>query len=77
MIGAGADMGIELELGVLRGICVLGTSFFGIFEMVLPIALGLGGMIFHLVWCRRHGIHPLEATPRRRYYALRRWDWVE
>ena len=27
--------------------------------------------------CRKHGIHPLHATPRRRYYELRRWEWKE
>ncbi len=31
------------------------------------------GLTFHLVWTRRHGIHPLTAEPRDRYYALRGW----
>lgn len=34
----------------------------------------LGGVV-HLWWCTRHGIHPLRATPRRRYYELRGWTW--
>ena len=33
--------------------------------------------VFHFVWCRRHGIDPLRATPRRRYYELRGWTWVD
>ena len=37
----------------------------------------LAGLTFHFVWCRRNGIHPLEATPRRRYYELRGWTWRE
>lgn len=31
------------------------------------------GTIFHLVWCKKHGIHPLKATPRKKYYELRGW----
>lgn len=31
------------------------------------------GSIGHFAWCFRHGIHPLSAEPRDRYYALRGW----
>lgn len=31
------------------------------------------GATFHLLWCRQHGIHPLTAEPRDKYYALRGW----
>jgi hypothetical protein len=30
--------------------------------------------IFHFVWCKRNGIHPLKATPREKYYQLRGWS---
>jgi hypothetical protein len=33
----------------------------------------LGGT-FHLWWTLRHGIHPLTAEPRAKYYALRGWE---
>jgi hypothetical protein len=32
------------------------------------------GMVGHFAWCFRHGIHPLTAEPRDRYYALRGWS---
>ncbi len=31
------------------------------------------GLAFHLWWCRRHGIDPLTAEPKERYYELRGW----
>lgn len=45
--------------------------------LVIPIGLGLLGLSFHFWWCRKHGIEPLRATPRRRYYELRGWSWPE
>lgn len=32
-------------------------------------------LLVHFTWCKRHGIHPLNATPRRKYYELRGWAW--
>jgi hypothetical protein len=98
-------MGIELELGVLLAISILGPAVFSVFEqetaawrkvlkwgivsggtlvlyraighgaLVFPLGLSLAGLCFHFWWCRRNGIHPLRATPRRRYYELRGWEW--
>ena len=100
-------MGIELELGVLLGMFVVGESIFGPFEVETPawrkilkwavvvgltltlyqpfghlalaVPLGLGGLgtAFHFVWCAKNEIHPFHATPRRRYYELRGWEWAE
>lgn len=100
-------MGIELELGTLFALNVLGTSVFGVFEMETPwwrfvlkwtlvavatvlvfrwaghwallmaVAPAALGLVVHFMWCRKHQIHPLRATPRRRYYQLRGWDWPE
>jgi hypothetical protein len=42
--------------------------------MAVPAA---AGTIFHFTWCRKNGIDPLKATPRRKYYELRGWKWVE
>jgi len=36
------------------------------------LALGIG---LHTFVCLRYGIHPFRATPRAKYYALRRWAW--
>ena len=35
--------------------------------------LPLLGFTVHILWCRKHGIHPLTAEPRDKYYALRGW----
>ena len=75
-------MGIELELAVLLAIAVLGPSILARFEAETPawrkVGLGVLGLSPHFWWCRRHGIHPLYATPRRRYYELRGgWSWPD
>ncbi len=102
-----SEMGIELELGILLGLLLVGPGIFAVFEVetpawrkilkwsivigltlglygrighwavVVPIGLAGIGSTVHWVWCRKNGIHPLRATPRRRYYRLRGWDWHE
>lgn len=102
-----AGLGIEVELGVLLALSILGTSFFAVFEvetpgwrkalkwgilsgatlglralvghwaLLLPLFGAIAGLGFHLWWCARHGIDPISATPRRRYYELRGWTWSE
>ena len=49
----------------------------GHWALLLPAVAGVAGTTFHFIWCRRNGIHPLHATPRRRYYELRGWIWRE
>lgn len=44
---------------------------------LVPVAFAGAGAGFHLWWCRKNGIHPIRATPRRRYYELRGWTWHE
>jgi hypothetical protein len=40
--------------------------------LVFAVVLGL---TVHFWWTRKHGIHPLTAEPRERYYALRGWTF--
>ncbi len=49
----------------------------GHWALALPLGLAALGGAFHFVWCRRHGIHPLNATPREKYYDLRGWTWPQ
>ena len=100
-------MGVDLELYVLLGLVILGSSVFAVFEietarwrlalkwfilcagtvglyyavghlaLIFPLGLAVLGLSFHLWWCRRHGIHPILATPRRKYYELRGWPWPD
>lgn len=45
----------------------------GHWALALPIVMAGAGSTFHFAWCRRNGIDPWRATPRRRYYELRGW----
>lgn len=31
------------------------------------------GLAFHFWWCRKHGIDPITAEPKEKYYELRGW----
>jgi hypothetical protein len=35
------------------------------------------GTTTHITICKKNGIDPLKATPRRKYYDLRGWKWEE
>ena len=45
----------------------------GHWALLVPTAISGLGLVAHVAWCRRHRIHPLRATPRRRYERLRGW----
>jgi hypothetical protein len=49
----------------------------GHWAVAFPTAAAVAGGAFHFAWCRRQGIHPLRATPRRKYYNLRGWTWYD
>lgn len=66
-----------LKWSIVIGLTLGAYGFVGHWALVFPIVAGVAGTTFHFVWCRRHGIHPLHATPRRRYYELRGWTWPE
>jgi len=66
-----------LKWGIVSGLTLALYLVAGHYALVLPLGLGALGTTFHFVWCRRNGIHPLRATPRRRYYEKRGWAWVE
>ncbi|MFZ5999884.1 MAG: hypothetical protein ACOYW3_05195 [Bacteroidota bacterium] len=36
-----------------------------------------GAVVFHFIWCKRNGIDPIKATPRKKYYELRGWTLNE
>jgi hypothetical protein len=66
-----------LKWGIVVALTLGLYAVAGHWALILPLAAGLAGTTFHLVWCRRNGIDPLRATPRRRYYELRGWSWVD
>jgi hypothetical protein len=64
-----------LKWAILAGATLALTLWIGHWALILPLAGGVAGVVAHTVWCRKHGIDPLHATPRRRYYELRGWEW--
>ena len=49
----------------------------GHFALLFAAGFAILGAAVHFSWCHGHGIHPYRATPRRRYYDLRGWEWNE
>jgi len=66
-----------LKWGVISGATIWLQSVVGHVAVVILLALALLGLTVHFWWCHHYGIHPLDATPRRRYYELRGWAWIE
>ena len=86
VVGQSAFAVFEVETPVWRkilkwSIVIGGTvglyAAVGHWSLAFPLAAGTAGIVFHFVWCHRHEIDPFRATPRRRYYELRGWTWVE
>ncbi len=66
-----------LKWSFVSGLTLLLARSVGHWALVVPAFLGGLGATFHFWWCRRNGIHPLRALPRRRYYELRGWQWPD
>ncbi len=49
----------------------------GHWALLVPLSGAIAGGTFHYFWCRKHGIHPIHAAPRRKYYELRSWEWPD
>lgn len=66
-----------LKWGLVIGLTLALTRVVGHWALLVPIAGGIAGVVGHTAWCRRNGIDPVRATPRRKYYELRGWIWLE
>lgn len=66
-----------LKWGLVIGVTLGLTQAFGHWALLFPALAAVGGLTAHFVWCRRHGIDPVHATPRRKYYELRGWTWQD
>ncbi len=49
----------------------------GLWPLVFPVGWTVLDTVRHLVFCRREGIHPIYATPRKKLYELKGWEWPE
>ncbi len=66
-----------LKWTILAVISIITYQYFGHWALLIIIGPALFGLIFHFIWCSKNGIHPLKASPRKKYYQLRGWDWKE
>lgn len=66
-----------LKWGLISAITLSLRAVIGHAAALFLLALGVAGITFHIYWCRKQGIDPVRATPRKRYYELRGWRWVE
>lgn len=66
-----------VKWGLVVGVTLTISQVAGHWALLVPLFGGVAGVLGHSVWCRQHGIDPLRATPRRKYYALRGWTWQE
>lgn len=49
----------------------------GHWAILFPVFMITTGTVYHIIWCKKNGINPLKATPRKKYYELRGWQWKE
>lgn len=59
---------------VIDGITIALYYFIGHWAMLFPFIGIIPGTIYHFTWCRKNGIDPFKATPRKKYYQLRGWN---
>lgn len=64
----------SIILGIIYGI---DAAFGNEIATYVLVALFVVSLIVHFAWCYAHGIHPIHATPRKKYFELRGWTWKE
>ncbi len=66
-----------LKWAIVIALTYVVYQFFGHWALAVGFTAAVVGATVHFTWCRRHGIDPLHATPRRKYYELRGWTWPQ
>lgn len=62
---------------IIDGITIGLYYWFYHWALIFPVVAMIPGTIYHFTWCKKNGIDPLKATPRKKYYELRGWKWGE
>jgi hypothetical protein len=62
---------------VIAGITIGIYYWLDHWALVFPLVALIPGTIYHFMWCKKNGIDPLKATPKKKYYSLRGWKWEE
>ena len=68
---------LATKWGAVTALTWVVFRLFGHWAMAVVLFPALVGGVVHFRWCARHGIDPWRATPRKTYYELRGWDWIE
>jgi hypothetical protein len=67
-----------LKWSAMVGIIWTLSTYFGHTVALLVLLAMMSLAIFiHFYWCKKNGIHPIAATPRKKYFELRGWTWEE
>src|SRR4051812_22008232 len=59
---------------IIDGITIGIYFLAGHWAVLFPILALVPGTIYHFTWCKKNGIDPFRATPRKKYYQLRGWN---
>ena len=62
---------------IIAAITVALFFWIGHWATIFPLIGLIPGTIYHFIWCKKNGIDPLKATPKKKYYELRGWKWEE
>jgi hypothetical protein len=62
---------------ILNGVTIGSYFLVGHLSLIFPLFIMALGATFHFTYCKKNAIHPLNATPRKKYYELRGWKWQE
>lgn len=62
---------------IIDAITVALFFWIGHWSTIFPLIGMIPGTIYHFIWCKKNGIDPLRATPKKKYYELRGWKWEE
>ena len=68
---------LTLKWAIIMGLTYVVYRFYGHWAMLVIVIPAILGSAVHFTWCKKNGIHPLMATPRRKYYELRGWAWID
>lgn len=66
-----------LKWFIIDAITIVLYFSIGHWAILFPIIGITPGTIFHFYWCKKNGIHPFKAIPKRKFYDLRGWKWEE
>lgn len=64
-----------LKWSLVNGVTIGLFFVVGVWSAALPLAMVAVGSIVHFTVCRKWGIHPIYATPRREFYQHMGWTW--